>query len=247
MFIPDYIGSDFWTLPRINRDHYKIQPLLKFKEHEDELIFKKDYIPWIELELNYSWQTWLKELQTLDSLNLLKDYKTEYSQGWKSFNLYNDGWNDQVIENCPALVNWFKQVFEQKFKIENPFLSINLRSLDPGGFIELHKDTEENQSHTHRVIKFLVNDSKQYEVAMFYPNPMDKTKLRTKDYIGWVPFDSGKAIQLDLGNYFAARNQSEEKIYYILVKVNTLPDKDNEVWKESIKTTIGNIKKNARI
>ena len=76
---------------------------------------------------------------------------------------------------------------------------------------------------------------------------MDKTKLRTQRLYRLGIFDSGKAIQLDLGNYFAARNQSEEKIYYILVKVNTLPDKDNEVLKESIKTTIGNIKKNARI
>ena len=91
------------------------------------MIFKKDYVPWIELELNYSWQTWLKELQTLDSLNLLKDYKTEYSKGWKSQICTMTDGTIQVVENCPALVNCPKQVFEQKFKIENPFLSINLR------------------------------------------------------------------------------------------------------------------------
>ena len=48
---------------------------------------------------------------------------------------------------------------------------------------------------------------------MFYPNSMDKTKLKDYDYIGRVHFE--KEIRINTGNYFAVKNTSNETRYYI--------------------------------
>ena len=81
-----------------------------------------------------------------------------------------------------------------------------------------------------------------------YPNSFDKTKLTDEDYIGKVPFAEGRAIQLDVGNYHAVRNNSKETRYHIIIHGNFWPDeKTKSLYDSSMRNTIGNIKTYARV
>lgn len=229
MFIPDYLGNDVWTLPLINREHYKIQKVIEEKNNEMPV----DNLPWIQLNIGYSWQTWEKEIKGLDTLNFFNVHKNEYSRGWRSLTLYDGEWNEKITEHCYVMTSWFKQTFSTK--------KIEIMALDSLGYIELHKN-KETDKHNFNVIKFMFDKPSYYNVAVFNPNPMDKTKLKDKDYIGRIPCETGKALMLDSGNYFTARNMSEQTVYYLVAQINTFDPKN-----EDIRETIGNIKTNARI
>tara|TARA_B100001094_G_scaffold60035_1_gene55519 strand:- start:7901 stop:8611 length:711 start_codon:yes stop_codon:yes gene_type:complete len=236
MFIPDYLGNGVWTLPLINREHYKIQKVIE--SENDEMPIKN--LPWIELDIGYSWQTWEKEIKNLETLNFFNVHKNEYSQGWKSLTLYDGEWNQTVTENCFAMTTWFKEIFSTKCNV-GPNQKIEIMALETQGYIELHKN-KETDKHNFNVVKFMFDKPQYYNVAMFNPNPMDKTKLKDKDYIGKIPCQPGKALLLDSGNYFTARNLSEQTVYYVVAQINTFDPKNEE-----IKETIGNIKTHARI
>jgi len=245
MFIPDYLGNDIWSLPLINREHYKIQKIIEINESDDYENLIKNF-PWIELDIGYSWQTWENEIKGLDKFNLFQPHKNEYSHGWKSIIAYDGEWNEKVIECCPAMTKWFREVFSKDYNFGSKE-KIEIMALEPQGHIELHKN-KETDHHSFNVIKFLLNSPQYYDVVMFNPNPMDKTKLKDKDYIGKIPTESGSAIQLDSGNYFTARNLSDQTVYYIVAQLNTVDlKKAKHEYNKSIKKTIGNIKRNARI
>jgi hypothetical protein len=229
MFIPDYLGNDVWALPFINREHYKIQKVIEAENDEMPI----NNLPWIQLNIGYSWQTWEKEIKGLDTLNFFNVHKNEYSQGWRSLTLYDGEWNEKITEHCYVMTSWFKQTFPTK--------KIEIMALDSLGYIELHKN-KETDKHNFNAIKFMFDKPPYYNVAMFNPNPMDKTKLKDRDYIGRIPCETGKALMLDSGNYFTAKNMSEQTVYYLVAQINTFDPKN-----EDIRETIGNIKKNARI
>tara|TARA_B100001057_G_scaffold488129_1_gene571993 strand:- start:1051 stop:1767 length:717 start_codon:yes stop_codon:yes gene_type:complete len=238
MFIPDYLGDDVWALPFINREHYKIQKVLNLNEDDKDTSIKN--LPWVELGIGYSWQTWEKEIKKLEELHLFKTHKNEFSKGWKHLTLYDSEWNSEVTENCYHISKWFKDIFLPKYKLGED-QKIEIMALESQGYIELHKN-KETDKHNFNVIKFSLEKPIGYSVSMFNPNPMDKTKLKDKDYIGRIPCETGKALQLDSGNYFTARNLSEQTAYYIVAQINTFDFKQS-----NIKQTIGNIKRNARI
>jgi hypothetical protein len=242
MFIPDYLGNDVWALPLINREHFKIQKILQ--DTDEDIPIKN--LPWIELDIGYSWQTWEKEIKNLDTLDLFDIHKNEYSQGWKSLTFYNGEWNSKVKEQCYTMTKWFNDNFLPEYDISSDD-KIEIMALEANGYIELHKN-KETDKHNFNVIKFLLDAPKNYNVAMFNPNPMDKTKLKDKDYIGRIPCETGKAIQLDSGNYFTAHNLSDQTVYYIVVQLNTFDLKKlKQDDRFNIKRTIGSIKRNARI
>tara|TARA_X000000950_G_scaffold288253_1_gene404125 strand:- start:258 stop:959 length:702 start_codon:yes stop_codon:yes gene_type:complete len=233
MFIPDYLGNDAWQLPMINRDHFKIKPILE----SDEQV---GYFPWIELDIKYSYETWLKEIKLVD--DSFVEFESEYGKGWKYVSMYEDDkWNDRLLNGCPATTTWFKNIFSEKInatKIHN----IKVMCLEPKGYSELQHGNHFGQ------INFVLNQPIGCKTVMFYPNSMDKTKLKDSDYIGIVPFREGSAIQLNNENYNMARNNGEENRYHIIVNADTeINDTVKMLYDESIKHTTTNIKKDAQL
>ena len=111
MFIPDYLGDDQWSLQSINTKHYKLKGLLKAEDCSYENILKKHYTPWVELDISYSWQTWLAEAQRVDELGLFVPHREDYGKGWRSFVLHGSGEGETKKDDG--------EKFEKKEKINN--------------------------------------------------------------------------------------------------------------------------------
>ena len=241
MFIPDYLGKDAWKLPMINRDHFKLKPLLESDENlnDGNEFIKQNYIPWIEFDIQYGHATWLKEILKVEKKFLV--FETEYGKGWKYLSIYNKQWNDDLTDSCPAMMSWFRNVFLTKFNITN-LQDIKVMALEPNGYSELQHDKLCGQ------INLPLNDPIGCTAVMFYPNPMDKTKLKDHDYIGRIPFKEGLAVRINTENYHMVKNTSNETRYHVIINTDTKVDKNVETfYNKSIKNTIGNIKKDARI
>ena len=259
MFIPDYLGDDQWSLQSINTKHYKLKGLLKAEDCSYENILKKHYTPWVELDIGYSWQTWLAEAQRVDELGLFVPHREDYGKGWRSFVLHGSGegetkkddgemfWQESALQNCPSMVQWIKHTFARDLNLKGNFERVRIMALDPGGYIEIHRDNEK-EIHDVGPINLAINNPVGCQFIMFYPNSFDKTKLTDEDYIGKVPFAEGRAIQLDVGNYHAVRNNSKETRYHIIIHGNFWPDeKTKSLYDSSMRNTIGNIKTYARV
>jgi hypothetical protein len=242
MFIPDYLGDDQWSLNHINQNHYKLKSIFKYEDLSYEEVVKKYYIPWVEFDLlTYGWQTWLDEAKKLDELDFFSIHKENYGKGWRTFNFYE--LEESVTNICPAMTQWVKRVFPEQVSLKGQINKIELIALDPQGYVELHRDNENNKVHN---LHLALNNPKGYKFIMFYPNSFDKTKLTDEDYIGKVPFAEGKALQLDLGNYYAVQNNSDEVRYHLNIDADFWPDeKTKKFYDISIRNTIGNIKKYA--
>ena len=156
MFIPDYLGNDVWALPLMNREHFKIQKILE--ETSNDIPIKN--LPWIELDIGYSWQTWEKEIKNLDTLNLFDVHKNEYSKGWKSIAFYDGEWNGEVKEQCYTMTKWFDDIFLSKYNMSSKD-KIEIMALEANGYIELHKN-KETDKHNFNVIKFLLDKPQDY-------------------------------------------------------------------------------------
>ena len=241
MFIPDYLGTNAWKLPMVNRDHFKIKPLLDSEpEYDYTTAVKKYHFPWIEMDVSYSWQTWLSKI--IEQEKLFSNFETEYGKGWKYISVYSDKtWNENIIKNCPAMTSWLKDVFPNTVNLVK-LHDIKIMALEPNGYSELQHNEVSGQ------INLALNNPTKCKVVMFYPNPMDKTKLKDYDYIGVVPFKEGSAIKLNTENYHMIQNLSDEVRYHITINADTEIDKKTKsFYDNSIKNTIGGIKNYARI
>jgi len=241
MFIPDYLGKDAWKLPTINREHFKLKALI---ESTDEIkdyntFIQNNYIPWIEFDIQYGHTTWLEEIIKVE--NKFTIFETEYGKGWKHLIIYENDWNENLLDSCPAMMSWLKNVFPVKFNVTE-LHSIKVMALEPEGYSELQHDKECGQ------FNFPLFDPYGCHAVMFYPNPMDKTKLKDQDYIGRIPFKEGQAIKINTQNYHMVKNTSNQTRYHVIINANTEVDKKvKSFYNTSIKNTIGNIKKDARI
>ncbi len=240
MFIPDYLGKDAWKLPMVNRDHFKLSPLLESNEIENGNEFiKQNYMPWIEFDVQYGHATWLKEIIGIE--NKFSIFETEYGKGWKHIIVYDGNWNQDLITSCPSMMSWLKNVFPIKFNVKK-IDEIKVMALESNGYSDLQHDKECGQ------INLPLSEPPGCTSVMFYPNPMDKTKLKDQDYIGKIPFKEGTIIKINTENYHMVKNTSNETRYHVIINADTeVDEKIESFYDENIKNTIGNIKKDARI
>lgn len=165
-------------------------------------------LPWLKLDVKIPVDAILTEIQRAD--HFLVDHRDQYGEhrGWKSFCLHGKSvgetqhcdddrpyhWISEVQELMPQTVEFFKNWPGGTYQ------RIRVMALEPGGYISLHRDTE---------FKSLV----PINIAITQPN--DCRFIME----GWgeVPFKTGDAYMLDVGNRHAVFNDSDQVRYHIIV------------------------------
>ena len=161
------------------------------------------------------------EVQSVNS-KIIGDQK---NLGYIRLKSFNENSDKQFLKS----VKEFEKKIAKKFKISR-------------------QEQDEFALQSQHKANLAINNPVGCQFIMFYPNSFDKTKLTDEDYIGKVPFAEGRAIQLDVGNYHAVRNNSKETRYHIIVHGNFWPDeKTKSLYDSSMRNTIGNIKTYARV
>ncbi len=180
-------------------------------------------IPWLELDINVPHEDILKEIK--NNIELLVDHRDDYGEhsGWKSFCIHGKSltttqhcvddrpfcWIPEIVESMPHTVEYF-----QSWNLD--FYRLRVMALEPGGFISIHKDSDQ---------KIL------YPINIAITQPTD-CKFVMEDW-GVVPFEVGKSFMLDVSNRHAVVNNSYETRYHIIVHYKELNDKFKNIVKIS--------------
>lgn len=169
-------------------------------------------LPWLRLEISIPADTILKEISNI--IPLLVEHREQYNehQGWKSFCIhgksydatresghYNDQrpyvWTKEAQTHMPKTVEFFRTQWPH-----DQFQRVRVMLLEPGGYISLHKDSDQSKLTA-------VN------MALTQPNGCDFVM----EQHGKVPFSSGTAFWLDLSNRHVVFNHSKEPRWHIIV------------------------------
>jgi len=183
-------------------------------------IVNKSKLPWLKLDIQYDHETMLKEAVALRSIFVKhrdQDGTGGYRhKGWRSlcihgisaektnhYEEYGYSSNDEapyhwteIADLCPYTVNFFKNKFPYK-----RYFRVRFMLLEPGGYITPHVDTD-------------INKLSPINMALNHP---DGCKMKMKGHKGFVPFEPGTALMLDVGNEHAYINDSKEDRYHIIV------------------------------
>ena len=141
----------------------------------------------------------------------LVPHREESGMGWSSFcihgkscdatkedSFYNDSrphvWTNEALEHMPHTIAWLKTLGYQRFE------RVRVMCLAPKGFINIHRDQTESKLSA-------VN------VAITHPTAC-KFYL---EHHGELEFSPGVAYRLNLINYHAVINQSDEYRYHVII------------------------------
>lgn len=183
-------------------------------------IVNKSNLPWLKLDISFPYQEMYEEAKALKNRFVAhrdQDGSGGYQhKGWKSLCIHgisaestnhydqygyksNDEapyiWTD-IIDQCPVTYTFFKCNFPYK-----KYYRVRYMLLEPGGFISPHKDMHE---HKLSPVNIALNNPKT-------------CKMKMVDHEGFVPFTSGSALMLDVGNMHTVYNKSSEDRYHIIV------------------------------
>lgn len=178
-------------------------------------------LPWLKLDINIPHETILDEINNVE--NLLVEHRDQF--GWDSFcihgksfdstredHYYQDqrpyDWTKESTELMPATVDYFKNIWPC-----NKYQRVRVMRLQPGAFIEVHKD------HDSPMLGAINIAISQPEDCKFYVEGH-----------GVVPFTVGSAYMIDTSNLHAVINNSDQVRYHIIIhQLSILPEFKNLV------------------
>ena len=105
-------------------------------------------------------------------------------------------WTD-VSDWCPTIREFFKDQFDYK-----KYFRIRIMKLAPGGWIVPHKDSLTQEENHIGPVNVAINHPKDCHFYM--------------DNIGYLPWEQGRAIKLNLFNVHEVFNHSNEDRYHII-------------------------------
>jgi hypothetical protein len=179
---------------------------------------KKDYnwimdnskLPWLKVNVSLPTKQILTEIKQCN--DFFVDHRDEYGEhyGWKSFCIHGKSrtdtqhivdtrpfkWIDEVVERMPKTVEFFKQCPGLDYA------RLRVMLLEPGGFVSLHSDPSPT--------------SKRFQAVNIAITQPIGCEFVMKDW-GVVPFTVGSSFLLDIRNYHAVYNDSNEPRYHIIV------------------------------
>ena len=144
----------------------------------------------------------------------LVSHRQESGTGWSSFcihgksydstkedSFYKDKrphkWTEEALKNMPRTIKWLKTLGYKSFD------RVRVMCLDPKSFINIHRDR---------------TDSRLGPINLAITNPQDCRFYL--EHHGELNFTPGKAYQLNLVNYHAVINYSNEQRYHIIIHGN---------------------------
>lgn len=176
---------------------------------------------------NAKWEKMLKEAKSLSDQYVT--HRAKESDGWQSLCIHglssvhtdhhsrygfpdrNNApykWTD-ISNFCPTITRFFKKSFGY-----NLYDRIRIMKLRPGGYIDLHQDV------------FDLDEARLGPINIALNNPED-CKFYMED-IGYLPFQQGSVIMLNLYNKHCVYNNSNDDRYHLIVhgkKDKTWPDR----------------------
>lgn len=172
-----------------------------------------------------------KEIKNIESFFVPHRAEFDESLGWEGFCLhgksydatkedsyYNDNrskdWTSEALDLMPNTVNFFKNDW-----FGNTFNRLRIMKLLPNGYINCHSD-DKKPGYLSPVNIAITNPS---------------GNIFAMENCGIVPFVPGRAIMLNVSNFHAVRNESNEPRYHIIVHHNTITDSFKQLVVESYK------------
>lgn len=181
-----------------------------------------------KLNINLPYQEFLNEIAALEKKNLFTIHRdrdghkgTYFNHGWSSFVLHGLGynkthgyeqygyktdeespyhWTQEALENCPKMVEWFKQM-----EFKNKYHRVRVMKLAPGGMVGLHND---NPNPTASATNMAVNNPVNCE--MHFLN-------KKYQYLGIVPWQAGDVYKILIGLNHYVINKSNENRYHFII------------------------------
>ena len=169
-------------------------------------------LPWLRLQIPIPTDMILAEIQAMQDLLVCHRDAAGESWGWHSFVIhgkawdatredehYNDSrphtWTDRALELMPHTVKYFQTEWPA-----GSYARIRVMLLEPGGFINVHQDSEQ-------VGLGPVN------IAITQPDDCHFVMAGQ----GTVPYQAGQAFWLDVSNPHVVRNNSTQNRFHIIV------------------------------
>jgi len=200
--------------------------LPEYNEHATaDWIRKQSGLPWLPLDIEIPTDVILSEIQNIK--HLLTVHRDDYAEhsGWSSFCIhgkaynatredehYNDSrpyiWTPEAEELMPQTVEFFKQWPAGGFR------RLRVMRLAPKGWIAIHRDTK-------------VSNLQPINIAITQPEECAFVMERH----GRVPFETGKALLLDISNLHTVFNDSDQDRWHLIVHQQFNLDADNLVAK----------------
>lgn len=200
--------------------------LPEYNDHATaDWIRQESRLPWLPLDIKIPTNTILREIQNVK--HLLTVHRDDYAEhsGWSSFCLhgkaynatredsyYDDSrpyiWTPEAEKLMPETVEFFKHWPAAGFR------RLRVMRLAPGGWIAIHRDTT-------------VSNLQPINIAITQP----KECAFVMEQHGKVPFETGKALLLDISNLHTIFNDSDQDRWHLIVHQQFNQDFDNLVVK----------------
>ena len=190
-------------------------------------IVNESNLPWLDLDIDFPFDEMHKEAIDLkDRFVKHRDQDGEGGyrhKGWRSLCIHGIDaektnhfeqygfksnqetpyvWTD-IIDRCPVTYKFFRDIFPFK-----SYYRLRFMLLEPQGFITHHKDGD-------------INKLSPINIALNHPK---NCLMKMKGHKGYVPFQPGDSMLLDVGNEHAYINRSDEDRYHIIVHGIAAPE-----------------------
>jgi hypothetical protein len=169
-------------------------------------------LPWLALDIPVPVQSILHEIHSIQHMMVCHRESLDESWGWHSFVIhgkawdatredehYDDArphaWTDRAVELMPNTVNYFQTQWPA-----HSYARIRVMLLEPGGFINVHKDSQQTGLGP-------------INIAITQPNDCNFVMAGH----GCVPFSVGQAMWLDVSNPHVVRNNSDQNRFHIII------------------------------
>lgn len=187
--------------------------------HWNEL--RRSWTPWLRLNCEPPVDHIWREFEAVQ--HRLVNHREDYGRGWKSLTLHGlkpewteaaeqyagyEKFNDQtapydwteIAALCPETVRFIKSLPYTKF------FRVRFMYLEPGGEIQLHRDTDQP-------------NLSPLNIAIRHPEPchFDMYHGETKSYLGRVPFSEGRAFFVNIGTYHQVQNLSDQGRLHMII------------------------------
>lgn len=193
-------------------------------------IAKSSQLPWLQLDIVVPTKKILAEIQNIK--HLCVPHRDDYAEnmGWESFCIHGKSYDatredsyysddrpfeftKEALDLMPATVEYFKNTWPHQ-----TYRRVRVMRLKPNGYISLHKDNEISQLSP---------------INIAIDHPLDCRFVMEK--YGTVPFETGRALILDVSNYHTVFNNSNKDRWHIIVH-QTTNDKFQNLVVKSYKT-----------
>ena len=192
-------------------------------------IINESKLPWLKLDIKIPHEEMLKEAISLkDEFVSHRDHDSDprsgyRHKGWRSLCIHGISpthtnhfvqygfkshkttpykWTE-ICDRCPVTTDFFKNKFPYK-----TYYRLRYMLLEPQGFITPHKDSD-------------INKLSPINIALNHPK---NCLMKMKGHKGYVPFEPGDSMLLDVGNEHAYINRSDEDRYHIIVHGIAAPE-----------------------